>query len=78
MRRVLILDDTDFDGNVKSLSTLKKSVKELEPMFDDIFYADDGTITCFKARANRVGEYTLDQMKEYLFEDQRNENKESI
>ena len=78
MKRVLFLEEDDFKGDVRSLSNLKKSVKELEPMFDDIFYDDDGTITCFKVRTNRVGKYSIDEIKKYLFNGKGDQDKISV
>ncbi|MEK6689930.1 MAG: hypothetical protein AAB257_07120 [Nitrospinota bacterium] len=66
MKRILILNAGDFDGDNKSLSSLKKPNKNLESDFDDIFFFDKGEITCFKARSNKCGNYSIEEFNKYI------------
>jgi hypothetical protein len=66
MKRVLLLDEEDFLGDARSLSTLKENIKRIEPEFDDIFYNSNNRIICFKARNNKAGEYSIHDFNNYL------------
>ncbi len=66
MKRVLILDDNDFVGTEKRLSSLKAPIKQMEPEYDDIFYNANQRIVCFKARDNKSGEYSASEFISYL------------
>lgn len=68
MKRILILSDNDFVGNERCLSSLKDSVGQIEPDFDDIFFYANQQIVCFKARNNKVGKYSDDDFINYLFQ----------
>jgi len=66
MRRLLLLDEKDFAGDERCLSALKLDIKQIESSFDDVFYNSNNRITCFKARNNKTGEYSIHEFNEYI------------
>ena len=67
MRKIMILNESDFNGEPGDLATLGFSMKGTDSQVDDIFMIQPyNTIKCLKTSSDYQGQYSVADFVKYV------------